>query len=169
MLSSPVLEGEVTCDKAHFLVGEVTLIIIPLSHRGQTLCSFCSGGWQCPGLVLPHLKDVAFPFLPPPLFVFFPPVFPCFSLLMFCPWVLTPHGGGCDRAQCKPFLCLCALLIGGQGKRGNLTEKTQLGSVCILQTVWSICHGRGTSYGPAPTPCRAQQRPGPASGLRETR
>lgn len=71
MLSSPVHKGEVTRDKAHFLVGEVTLIIIPLSHQGQTLSSFCSEGWQCPGLVLSHPKDVAFPFLPPPLFVFF--------------------------------------------------------------------------------------------------
>lgn len=71
MLSSPVYKGEVTRDTAHFLVGEVTLIIIPLSHQGQTLSSFCSEGWQCPGLVLSHPKDVAFPFLPPPLFVFF--------------------------------------------------------------------------------------------------
>lgn len=171
MLSSPVHKGEVTRDKAHFLVEEVTLVIIPLSHQGQTLCSFCSEDWQCLGLVLPHPKDVAFSFFPPPFFVWFfvTLFFLFFSLLMFAPWVLTLHGGGCNRAQCKPFLCLCALLIGGQGKRGNLTERTQLGSVCILQTVWSICHGRGTSYGPAPRLCWAQQCPGPANSLQETK
>lgn len=167
----PCAQGEVTGDKAHFLVGEVTLI--PLSHQGQTLCSFCSEDWQCPGLVLPRLEDAAFPFLPPLFFVFifgcfvffFHSVFPFFSLLLFSPWVLTLPGGGCNRAQCKPFLCLCALLT-EQRKRGNLTEQTQLGSVCILQTVWSICHGRGTSCSPAPTLCLC---PGPAKGLQGTR
>lgn len=126
MLSSPVHKGEVTRDKAHFLAREVTLIIISLSHQGQTLCSFCSEDWQCPGLALPHPKDVAFSFLPPPLFGFSPR----FSFFQF----VDVFSLGVDTApravtECKPFPVSVPYSSEGRGK----------GETSLGKPSWALC------------------------------
>lgn len=153
MPSSPVHRGEVTRDRAHFLAGEVTLVLIPLSHRGQSLCSFCSEDWQCPGSVLPHPKDVAFSFLPPPLFglvVFFPLFFLFFSLLMFSPWVLTLHGGGCNRL----FPVAVPYSSEGRGK----------GETSLRNPSWALCASCRLSGPSAVGEALPMAQPHPVSG-----